>query len=232
MSVRSRFENKPTTQDEVEKYVAGEKDLKPFSGAGSMDQRWAIGQKTNQPTDVRGRLNHNERAEFAAENPDPVVTQPLTAEQIAWAAKTAKDAAELDRYNGYLRDTIKAGKPVEFAWAQTFGDNVPCALLKDVPRSTDRYDFENENVGVAARCLRDADMFANYKSSGENPRTDLMYTVFKQLLAFCHTNMLNTTSPQSWMRSFILLRNYNLLPAPLPTQEQLNNAPADDVSGL
>jgi hypothetical protein len=228
MSVRDRLENKPQTQEEIEQYTAGERTLKPFSGAGSMDQRCAIGRKDNQPDTVRGRMNHAERAEFAAANADPVVTQPLTAEQIAWAAKTAKDAAEFDRYNEYLCEAVKQGKPVEWAWAQTFGDSVPCALLKDVPRSANKEDFDNENVGVAARCLRDAEMFAAYKSSGENPRTDLMYKVFKQLLAFIHTNMLNATSEQAWLRAFLLLRNYKLLPTPLPTQEQLNNAPADD----
>jgi hypothetical protein len=32
-------------------------------------------------------------------------------------------------------------------------------LLKDVPRSMDKYDFENDNVGTAAKFLRDSQMF-------------------------------------------------------------------------
>jgi hypothetical protein len=74
-------------------------------------------------------MGHGERAAFAAANPDPVVERPLTAAERAWAEKTAKDAVEavveLEKYNKYLRETIAAGKPVEWAWAQTFGDQ-PC----------------------------------------------------------------------------------------------------------
>jgi hypothetical protein len=192
-----------------------------------MDSSWKISQKTNQPTTVRGRMGHAERAQFAAENPDPVVAQPLTTEQIAWAAKTAQAAVEMDSYNEYLRETIKSGKPVEWAWDQSFPGQ-PCLLLKDIPRSSDKEDFENPDVGVAAKFLRDSEMFASYKSSGDNPRTDLMFDVFTTLLKCIHVNMLSATSPQSWMRAYIMLRNYKLLPTPLPTQEQLNNAPASD----
>jgi hypothetical protein len=219
--------NKVLTQEEVERYVADEPDRKPFSGAGSMDGRWKIGQRGNRPMSAREQLGHKERAEFAAANPDEVPTRPLTAEELAWAEKTAKDAVELDAYNEYLREAIKSGKPVEWAWDQTFPGQ-PCVLLKDVPRSTDRKDFNDADVGVAARFLRDAEMFANYKSSGENPRTDLMFKVIKQLLEFQHANFLDTTSPQSWLRSFLISRNLNLLPTPLPTQAQLNAMPADD----
>jgi hypothetical protein len=67
VSVRDRFEKKPTTQEEVDQYVAGDKDLKPFAGAGSMDNRWAIGQKTNQPNTVRGKMGHADRAKFVAD---------------------------------------------------------------------------------------------------------------------------------------------------------------------
>jgi hypothetical protein len=59
-----------------------------------------------------------------------------------------------------------------------------------------------------------------------------MFKVFEQGLAFLQTNMLDTTSPQSWIRSFILLRNFGLLPASIASAEQLQeaerNKPASD----
>jgi hypothetical protein len=219
--------NKTLTQAEVDAYVADEKDLKPFSGAGSMDGRWRIGQRGNRPMSAREQMEHKERAAFAAANPDPVATRPLTAEERAWAEQTAKQTAEEVAFYDYLRETIKSGKPLEFAWSQTFGDK-PCPFFNDVPRSMDNEDFNNENVGVAAKFLRDSEMFAAYKSSGDNPRTDHMFKVFEILLEAIHQNYLDATSPQSWLRIFRTLQKLDLLPAPLPTQAELDNRPADD----
>jgi hypothetical protein len=194
--------NKKLTQEDIKKYVADEPDRRPFSGAGSMNGRW----------NLRG------------ENPEPAAPRTPTPEEL----KIIADALELSTYNQYLAQMIREGKPVEHAWSQTFGD-APCLLFQDVPSSMDRLGFESEGVATAAVFLRDSNMFAAYRASeGDTARAELMRKVSGILLGFIHTNYLDATSPQSWMRAFIMLRNFGLLPAPLPTQAQLDNAPASD----
>jgi hypothetical protein len=51
-----------------------------------------------------------------------------------------------------------AARAVEFAWEQAF-PGTACPYFKDLQRSMDRYDFDNESARAAVSALRKSEMF-------------------------------------------------------------------------
>src|SRR5579872_6666977 len=70
------------TQEQIEAYVADEKDLPAYGGAGSMMTHLKRASKNYRPTNSRARLTASERAHFAAQFAE-VTPTPMSPEEEA-----------------------------------------------------------------------------------------------------------------------------------------------------
>jgi hypothetical protein len=111
----------------------------------------------------------------------------------------------------------------------------PCVYFEGTDRDFDHHSLEDPQAFAAAKALRDDAGFANYRYVGSNKSTKRCKTqeaVVDLLLDFMAKNFLDTRSAFNWGRSFNILNVFGLLPAPVPTDAQMqaaeNARPADD----
>ena len=228
MSVRDSMNKKPVTQAEVDAYVADEPDRLPYGGAGSFAGHARRASKQYRPADARARLTAAERAQFAAANQEPTQLSPEEETQIF---------AEVDRrtklHEGkeYLADAVRQNRPLEDAWRRKFTDE--CPLFAHVARDGDPTGAPQEQIIAGWKAFAESPVFASYYTADSNsPRGKVLGKVMDLLYSFMSINMVNMTLAQSWVTCFQLLQNIGVLPAPVPTTEQLQaaerNKPADD----
>lgn len=229
MSVRDSMNKKPVTQVEVDAYVADEPDRLPYGGAGSFAGHARRASKQYRPADARARLTQAERAQFAAENQEPTQLSPEEETQIF---------AEVDRrtklHEGktYFANAVRNNRPLEDAWTKG-GLEGKCPLLQGVERDGDPTGAPEAQIIAAWAAFANSPAFASYKTADKNsPRGKVQGKIQDLLWNFMTINLVNMAIAQSWVTCFQLLQNIGVLPAPVPTTEQLQAAerskPADD----
>ena len=146
--------------------------------------------------------------------------------------------AEVDRgvksheFREYFQKAVRNRVPLIEAWNNS-GIDGECPFFTGVERDGDPVGANKNLVRESMLTFADCPAFAAYRSRDEkSPRYKVQRQVMDLLWEFQVVNLVNMTLAQSWLTCFQLLQNIGVLPAPLPTSEQLQaaerNKPADD----
>jgi hypothetical protein len=229
MSVRDSLNQKPVTQEDVERYVADEPDRLPYGGAGSMAGHARRASKQYRPADARARLTAAERAQFAAENAE---VEQLSPEDEARIHAEVDKRLKSVEFKEYFADKVRRNLPLEDAWKRSKieGD---CPFFRSIERDGDPAGAPQEQIIAAWKAFAESPIFvAYYTTEKDSPRGKVLRKTMDLLYAFMCVNLVNLTLPGSWAACFGLLQNIDVLPAPVTTDEQVKaadrNRPADD----
>jgi hypothetical protein len=220
------------TEAQMAEYGRDEKDLRPWGGAGSVDLTAAtIGKKNRQPNDARGKMGHKERAEFAAANQEPTQLSPEEEAQIH--AAVAESLKHYDTQQ-YFANAVRNRIGLHEAWTEG-GLEGQCPFFNGVEREGDPAGASGRQIIAAWNEFTQIPAFAAYLYAGtdrNSPRYKVQRQILDLLWEFMTINLVNMTLAGSWAACFALLQNIGVVPAPVPTTEQLQaqerSKPADD----
>jgi hypothetical protein len=216
--VRDSLNKQPVTQEQVDAYVADEKDLPAYGGAGSMAAHLKRASKQYKPTDARARLTAAERAQFATQFQE---VTPMTSEEEREIH--AKVAESLKRYDiqQYFANAVRNRIGLHQAWVDG-GLEGQCPFFNGVERDGDPAGA-NENYRIAAlQEFANSPVFAAYRSEDrKSARFKVQSQIVDLLCDFMVTNLVNMTLSGSYAACFALLQNIGLIPAPVKSEAEL-----------
>jgi len=226
MSVR----NSRLTEAEMAEFVKNDPDRRPWGGAGSVDLTAAtIGKRNRMPNDARGKMGHDERAAFAEANQEAT---PLSPEEMQRVNEAVANNLKRADVKTYFANAVRNGIGLHQAWVDG-GLPGECPLFENVERDGDPAGANQNLVRESMLIFADSPAFAAYRSKDEkSSRYKLQRQIMDLLWDFMGTNLVNMTVAQSWLTCFQLLQNIGLIPAPVPSTQQLEeqerSKPAED----
>jgi hypothetical protein len=225
-----RNSNRPKTQAEVDAMMANEPDRLPWGGAGSMAGHARRASKQYRPTDARARLTANERKQFAAEHAE--VSRSPEMEKAAFELLDQRFVS--DAVLETFAKAVRKNQPFEDVWSKKLSAAGECHLLDGFERDGDPTGAPEAQIIAAWRNFAQSEVFAAYafNSAVKDARYKAAEKVMNILFNWQQVNLVNMTLPASWAKSFGLLQNLNVFPAPVPTSAQVQaierNKAADD----
>ena len=225
-----RDSNRPKTQAEVDELMKNEPDVLPaYGGAGSMATHLKRAKRQYTPTSSRARLTEAERRQFAAENAEP--TQLSPEEEAHICEEVAKGVQSWSSKN-FFANKVRSNTPLEDAWRRSKIEG-NCPFFNGIERDGDPLGAPQDQIVAAWKAFAESPVFSAYYTADKNsPRWKVESKVMDILYAFMNVNLVNMTLPGSWAKCFALLQNIGVLPAPVPTEAQLqaaeNSKPASD----
>jgi hypothetical protein len=211
--------------------VKDDRDLPAYGGAGSMAGHARRASKQYKPSDGRARLTAAERQQFASENLEPTQLTPEEEREL-----NAKVAESLKRHDikEYFANAVRNRIGLHEAWVNG-GLEGECGFFDGIARDGDPAGANERQVIAAWQEFTQIPAFAAYRYAGtdqNSPRYKLQRQILDLLWDFMTINLVNMTLAGSFAACFALLQNIDMIPAPVPTAEQLQaaerNKPAQD----
>jgi hypothetical protein len=176
------------TQEDIEKAVAGEKDLIPFSGAGSM-RDWF---ERNDATPSAGKMRAERLEKEAQKN--------------------------LEQGLNWFIERIRNGQPLQQEWKNAgFKDTCPLLLnlpLCDPGLAEKQEDM----ILSAMTAFCDSEVFAAYRERGSAnaERQNLQKKIVWTLYEFLKLNHIDPRHETSWAAAWTYLNKAGMIPAAIP----------------